>query len=293
MRKASQRLFVSQPAISQALQKLRNHFDDELFVKVPKGLEPTSFAIELAQAITPHLDGLANALNTSQEFEPGEIDFKLKIALAPMVLSCLSGTLFQQLRAQAPQAEIELVSWTRTTLEDISQGQVLIGVNYELPRPKEVYINHLIDVNGLVLVRKDHPITKTVAGPLDFEGYEIASFIVPGWNEQASLAEKILLSQGVSARTAFRSEMIMAVIDVIQHTDMFMPHSNLFPIEQYPSLRAIEIDIDHELKTTKVYSQYHIKNRNNPLITWLHEEIQTALKLQVNKNESILKPTTL
>lgn len=33
MRKASQRLFVSQPAISQALQKLRNHFDDELFVK--------------------------------------------------------------------------------------------------------------------------------------------------------------------------------------------------------------------------------------------------------------------
>lgn len=38
MRKASERLFVSQPAISQSLTKLRNHFDDELFVKVPKGL---------------------------------------------------------------------------------------------------------------------------------------------------------------------------------------------------------------------------------------------------------------
>ncbi|WCP67757.1 LysR family transcriptional regulator [Vibrio tubiashii] len=281
MRKASQRLFVSQPAISQALQKLRHHFDDDLFVKVPKGLEPTSFAIELAESITPHLDGLANALNASQEFDPSEVNSKLKIALAPMVLTCLSGTLFQQLKSQAPNAEIELVSWTRTTLEDISKGQVLIGVNYELPKPKEVYINHLIDVNGLVLVRKDHPITKTVAEPQDFEGYEIASFIVPGWNEQASLAEKILKSQGVTAKTGFRSEMIMAVIDVIQHTDMFMPHSNLFPIEQYPSLRAIEVNVDHELKTASVYSHYHIKNRNNPLIRWLHKEIQTALEKQV------------
>lgn len=38
MRKASVRLNVSQPAISQALQRLRHHFDDELFVKVRSGL---------------------------------------------------------------------------------------------------------------------------------------------------------------------------------------------------------------------------------------------------------------
>ncbi|GAM76858.1 transcriptional regulators [Vibrio ishigakensis] len=37
MRKASVRLNVSQPAISQALQRLRHHFDDELFVKVRSG----------------------------------------------------------------------------------------------------------------------------------------------------------------------------------------------------------------------------------------------------------------
>ncbi|AIW13249.1 LysR family transcriptional regulator [Vibrio tubiashii] len=284
MRKASQRLFVSQPAISQALQKLRHHFDDDLFVKVPKGLEPTSFAIELAESITPHLDGLANALNASQKFDPSEVNSKLKIALAPMVLSCLSGTLFQQLRAQAPNAEIELVSWTHATLEEISKGQVLIGVNYDLSAPKEIYINHLIEVTGHVLVRQDHPITKSIADPQDFEGYEIASFINPGWNDHASLAEQILKSQGVTARTGFRSEMIMAIIDVIKHTDMFMPHSNLFPIDQYPSLRAIEVNVDDKLKKTSVYSQYHVKNRNNPLIAWLHHEIKSALEQQISSN---------
>ncbi len=43
-RKSSDRLFVSQPAISQALQKLRYHLNDDLFVKVPNGLKPTLFA---------------------------------------------------------------------------------------------------------------------------------------------------------------------------------------------------------------------------------------------------------
>lgn len=282
MRKASQRLYVSQPAISQSLQKLRNHFEDELFVKVPKGLEPTPFASELALRITPHLDGLAGALNTTYEFDPSAIDSKIKIALSPMVLSSLSGTLFQRLREQAPNAGIELVSWTRATLGEISKGEVLIGVNYDLSASKDIYIKPLIEITARVVVRKDHPIKKAIAQPKDFDGYEIASFINPGWNDQHSYAEQILKSLGFNTRTGFRSEMVMAVIDVVQHTDLFMPHCNLFPIEHYPTLRAIDVDIEHDLKMLKVFSQYHIKNRNNPLVAWLHKEIQIALQRQID-----------
>jgi len=288
MRKASQRLFVSQPAISQSLQKLRNHFDDDLFVKVPKGLEPTSFAIELAQSITPHLDGLASALNSSQEFDPKMIDTKIKIALSPMVLACLSGTLIHQLREHAPQAEIELVGWTHDTLSSISKGEVLFGVNYDISAPKEIYLKPLIELKGRVIVRQGHPVQGPIATLEDFDGYEIASSISPGWNDSFSVAEQMMKSRGLKTRVAFRSELVMAIIDVVQHTDMFMPHSNLFPVDLYPNLRAIDIVMDEQEKSMPIFSQYHIKNRNNPLIHWLHSEIQTALNHQVNKSESIL-----
>lgn len=288
MRKASQRLFVSQPAISQALQKLRNHFDDELFVKVPSGLEPTSFATELAQSITPHLDGLATALNSSQEFDPKMINSKIKIALSPMVLACLSGTLFHQLREQAPDAEIELVGWTQNTVDSISKGDILLGVNYDLAAPKEVYLKPLIELKGRIFVRQGHPIQGPIATLEDFDGYEIASFINPGWNDSFSVAEQLMKSRGLNARIGFRSELIMAIIDVVQHTDMYMPHSNLFPLDLYPNLRAIDVKMNEQAKTMPVYGQYHIKNRNNPLIHWLHHEIQSALEYQINKTESIL-----
>ncbi len=40
MRKAAHRLKVSQPAVSKALQRLREHFGNELFVKTPTGYNP-------------------------------------------------------------------------------------------------------------------------------------------------------------------------------------------------------------------------------------------------------------
>ncbi len=81
MRKASERLFVSQPAISKALQRLRDHFDDELFVKTHHGLRATQKATQLAEAIAPILDDLSSAVNHSSKFSPSQLDGVIKIAI--------------------------------------------------------------------------------------------------------------------------------------------------------------------------------------------------------------------
>lgn len=77
--------------------------------------------------------------------------------------------------------------------------------------------------------------------------------------------------------------MVLALIDVLLNSDMYMPHSTLFPIHNYPNLRAIDVDIASELKTVGVYSHIHIKNRNNPLHMWLCDVVQQALNEHVNK----------
>ncbi|WP_133152734.1 LysR family transcriptional regulator, partial [Vibrio sp. 10N.261.52.A1] len=130
-RKAADRLFVSQPAVSQALQKLRHHFSDDLFVKVHGGLQATAFSEQLANEITPHLDGLMTAVNSSNIFDPQDIDYPIKIALSPVVLACLSGSLYREIMAQAPNSKLELTSWTNTSVDDLQKGEVLLGISYE------------------------------------------------------------------------------------------------------------------------------------------------------------------
>lgn len=283
-RKAAERLFVTQPAVSQALQKLRHHFGDDLFVKVHGGLQPTHFSEQLANELAPHMDGISNAVNSSYGFDPKEIDYPIKIALSPIVLACLSGSLYQSITNLAPNCKLELTSWTASTAERIQKGDVLLGVAYQLPNTsKEIYVQKIVDIEGRLFVRKDHPIKQSIIKPQDLAGCEIASLISPGWNDNFSQASLVLENHAVPHRVAFRSEVVMAVIDVILNSDMLMPHSNLFPIHNYPNLRTIDIDIEDELKMVGVYTHIHKKNRNNPLLTWLNDVVQGALKEQINK----------
>ncbi|MCC4820907.1 LysR family transcriptional regulator, partial [Vibrio lentus] len=230
------------------------------------------------------MDGLSVAINTSNTFDPKEIDYTLKIALSPIVLSCLSGSLFKVIREQAPNANLELVSWTNASVSDIQKGEVLMGVSYLGSKTsKEVYTKKLIELTGRIFVRKDHPLKQEIVTPYDVAGYDIASLVTPGWNDNHSLASDILTDLSVEHSVGFRSELIMAVIDVIQHTDMYMPHSNLFLVDNYPTLRGIDVVIDGEPPKTPVYCHLHIKNRNSPITNWLFELIQKALSTQVNK----------
>ncbi|CAE6955872.1 Transcriptional regulator [Vibrio sp. B1REV9] len=284
MRKASQRLFVSQPAISQSLQKLRNHFNDELFVKVKTGLEPTPFAESLNSGITPHLGGLAAAVNLTNKFDPAEIDHKIRIALAPITMTCLPGFLFKKIQTQAPNAQLELVSWSNSTIDEILKGETLLGVNYELLLSnKEIYTPKLLDLKGRIIVRNGHPITKPHVEPKDLAGYPIASLISPGWNDKFSYASELLTEMSIEHTIGFRSEMVTAILDVVRHTDMYLPHSNLFPVEQYPGLRALDITIDGQPQMKSVHAHMHVRNRNNPLVSWLVNLAKQGLKQQSDK----------
>ncbi|WP_026970401.1 LysR family transcriptional regulator [Aliagarivorans marinus] len=283
MRKASERLRVSQPAISQALVKLRHHFDDELFVKVPRGLKPTPFSESLAIAIAPHLTGLAEVLNQSSEFDPLKLEQTLKIALSPVMLSGGAGTLFKRIREAAPKANIELVSWNASTLTELENGSVMLGVHYDLGTSKTLVTEQLVTVKGMVFVRQGHPLSKQTVQLEDLEGLEIASLIIPDWNEDYILVAEAMKRHNLSYRSGFRSEFVTALIDVVESSDMYMAHSNLFPSYQYPQLRAMAFNVAGDPYEMDVFSYCHVRNRHNPVKKWLHNLIAEVLAEQIEK----------
>ncbi|BBC42440.1 LysR family transcriptional regulator [Photobacterium damselae subsp. piscicida] len=278
-RKAAERLFVTQPAISHALQRLRNHFNDELFVKSLNGLQATPFAEELIAQLTPHLDGLSITLNASQEFHPELIERTIKIALAPQVLCAIAGRLFTKVREQAPNIDLQIVNWSMNSIDDIAKGELHFGVNYSFSNvTKEMQSRELRTVHGVIAVRDEHPIKKDTVKPQDLVEYEIASLIIPGWNTHRSHAADVMDSLGFQTKIGFRSEIPSALVDVVLQTDMYFPTSHIFPINRYKGLRTIEVDLPEEQKLQMLYSYYHKKNRNSALTQWLHRIVLELLQ---------------
>ncbi|KXF82619.1 LysR family transcriptional regulator [Enterovibrio coralii] len=281
MRKAADKLFVTQPAVSQALKKLRFHFNDELFTKSRNGLKATPYAEELFARLKPHLDGLSAALNESSEFDPATINRPLRIALAPQVLSTLAGRLVTLLKEKAPGIELQLVNWNRSTLDELIQGEIDFGINYELAStPKEVMTEALIAIQSAVIVRTEHPVNQPTVTPHDLEGYELATLIIPDWNNNQSLAAQVMEQLGLSYSIGFSSELPSAILDVVQQTDMYFPSHHLFPIERFPNLRMMDVEIDCVPSTYDVLGYFHQKDRNSDFTHWLKSLLVDALEQQ-------------
>lgn len=280
MRKASVRLNISQPAISQALQRLRHHFDDELFVKVRSGLEPTAYATELANAVTPILDELASAVNGVANFSEKEIDQTLHICMNSMLEVSIGGRLFSSLKKQAPKAKLEFQGWGSSAMNKILEGQTLIGIGYENEAFKGVYSEKLLDLVGLIVVREGHPWAGKKLQVKDLEGSSVASLVAKGWNDNRSIAADFLKQHGVNINVGFRSELILPLLDVVRRSDMFLAGTTIFPVSEHQGLVAVDVDVDLEAIKVPIYAHYHVKNRNNPLIKWLVSSIRQELQQQ-------------
>src|SRR4051812_39309041 len=68
--KAATSLGLSQPGVSNALARLRKLTDDPLFLRTPKGMEPTPFAEQLAEPTARALQVIHAAINQRASFDP-------------------------------------------------------------------------------------------------------------------------------------------------------------------------------------------------------------------------------
>ena len=281
MRRASERLHVTQPAVSQALKKLRHHFGDELFVRTPSGMQPTSFTSDLMEDVEPLLDELSSALNRGQTFRPQDIDRAIHIVLAPHMTGYLSTRLFRAIRAESPQAELHLHAWSVESIAALAKGEQLLGLNAPLEAlPKEISRMELADDHYTIYVREDHPLLgrKEIVTLSDLDGVEIASLIVPDFNSQVTHIERVLRGNGYSARVGFRSAQSSAVTDILRSTDMVYGASSFIDPGDLEGLRSLDVKINDQYLNRPVTAYFHRKNRNSPLVAWLLGLLQNQLQ---------------
>jgi DNA-binding transcriptional LysR family regulator len=271
LQKASTRLHVSAPALSKSINRLRHHFDDQLFLKVPRGLSPTPFSDNLAQKIAPTFDTLNNNIKSLQEFAPSDLNGKLTIAISPFLLHAIGKDLFTEIHQQAPNVELHLVNWSKSSLEDISIGISKLGINYDLPLSRKDIASQLITKDQFrVYVKKDHPIQDRIEFS-DVQNYPIATLIAADWNLKESFAEKIIREVDITFQPniVFRSELPSAILETISETNILFPSTGYIHIERYPNLKALS-PIDTELDLVKdILVYYPVKDKNDPTQQWL------------------------
>lgn len=133
--RAARRIGLSQPAMSNALSRLRALFDDELFVRSGRGMEPTARAQSLAVPVSEALRRIEETLAPALAFDPANLDREMRIAMTDNSMAVLLEALIGRFRQAAPKLDLHIKNSRAagmTPMLDDGEIDMAIGVAGEL-----------------------------------------------------------------------------------------------------------------------------------------------------------------
>ena len=134
--RAAEKLFLGQPTISAALNRLRALFNDPLFIRVGHRMEPTARANEIIHHLSPALDAMSVALSLTRDFDPASSDMTFRLGLSDDVEYSLLPPLLRAIRQEAPGIIIVIKQVNYWNISELlMSGEITVGVclTRELP----------------------------------------------------------------------------------------------------------------------------------------------------------------
>ncbi|MGE7992499.1 LysR family transcriptional regulator [Pseudomonas sp. NPDC089554] len=134
--RAAEKLFLGQPAISAALSRLRSLFDDPLFVRTGRSMEPSARAHEIFSLLSPALDSISTAVSRAAEFDPATSTSVFRIGLSDDAEFALLPQLLKRIRAEAPGIVLVVRRVNYLLMPTLlASGEISVGVSYSTELP--------------------------------------------------------------------------------------------------------------------------------------------------------------
>lgn len=270
--RAAERLHVTQPAVSGMLARLRDVFDDPLFVRTQRGLLPTP----RAEALGPGLKQLiqdVNALVSTEQFDPATSDATLSISVNDYMQSVLVVPLIATLRRSAPGMRLAIRNpHTLGQTTSLARGDIDLLVTIPEFADPSLRSTFLYREEYVGVVRKQHPLKSSPVSLEQFLAFDHV-LVSPSDGAFEGPTDRSLKKLGMRRRVALSVSSFHTLIDVLHEDDLvaLMPRRLFY--RHSTKLRMIEAPV--EVAGFDVIAAWHERTEHDPAHRWLRGQLST------------------
>nr|WP_276593201.1 LysR family transcriptional regulator [Sphingomonas sp. GC_Shp_3] len=278
--RAAERMGMTQPALSNALSRLRLMLQDQLFVRERYGIQPTPIALELAPRIAEALAQLDDAVLGQQAFDPAQAERLFTIAPNGYVEFVLVPGVVARLQKVAPGIKLRLTPYGNDLVETgVVSGTTALVLGRIVDPPDNLVVQHLMDEGLACAVRADHPDVGDAMTREQFEAMKHVNIVPPG-RMRAGLFQA-LAHQQLKRNVAISVTNFFAVAEMVAVTDYcaILPSLICRRLMHDPRLKILPAPVD--LGSFPVEMAWHVRYRHDPAHRWLRAligEVITDLK---------------
>lgn len=286
--RAAEQLSMTQPAVSNALARMRILWDDELLVPDGRKVQPTSYAKNLWEKVRDSLHNLNQAIEPDN-FEAKNAKRTFRIALPDIALDTLWLDIRKLFENKAPGLNLHAVPYTiacsKSLLDDAEVDLVIGQSNRSL---ENICSDHLFDTSYVCAMRKDNPLAKQ---KLTVEAFASAQHLLVSLSgDSSSPTDQALRQLGLSRRVAVTVNNFSSAVPIIQGSDLIaiLPTDLLdkFLAGDALAITHPPIDIPH----TSISMLWHKRQSADEGLIWLRKHIKKIfIERRAQQLEKVLK----
>lgn len=279
--RAAERLGLSQPSVSGNLAKLRDYFDDPLFVRSATGMSPTPLTQSIISPVQQVLLRIEREILAKPSFDPTTTERPFTIALSDVGEMVFLPPLLRRFEEVAPQSSIASVTLRPNELcKALENGQVDVAVGYfpDLERAG-FFRQRLLSHRFVCLLRADHPIQSKSLTLGQFVSLRHA--VVHSEGRSQEIFERFLQAQGIRRTVGLSTPHFMSIPTIISRSDMVVtvPHAVGMAYGR-PALNLRTVEPPFATPSIELRQHWHARFHKDQRHSWLRREISVLFNDQ-------------
>jgi DNA-binding transcriptional LysR family regulator len=281
--RAAERVFISQPAMSAALQKLRDFFGDPLLVRIGRDMELTPRGLSLLGPVREALLHIQTTLGTQPTFDPRSVERAFTVISSADASLRVMPKVFRRLAREAPGIRCHIEHFSETTLSRLEYGDADLYVGLNSLRlfglkafPDTLRIVDLRPVKWVCAVSCDHP---TVRNELTKAQYLELPHVF-GWpaGHTIPLEELVRRLLGTDLDVRATTQGLLEIAFLLAGTPFVatLPEHLAVALAGLANVRILPVPF--ETPETREVVLWHKRNEPDPGHAWLRDSVIAAAR---------------
>ncbi len=271
--RAAERLNLSQPAMSNALARLRAYFGDDLLIARNKRMYPTPFAETLLPQVRQALETMEGVIATSRHFDPATTNRTFRIMTSDYIATSILFPIVTRLADTAPGVRIELLLPSPRRIELLESGGIDLLITLQEYVTPELPSERLFEDAYCLVGRAGHPAltgTPTLAAMLDHAHVHVAI----GDERLPSFGDAYLDRMGIQRRIAMIAPNFGMLPWLLQDTDWLALIQGRLAAQLARNFPLVAVAPPLPIPPLVEMAQYHVTRSNDPGLRWLIDLIR-------------------
>ena len=283
--RAAIRMNQTQPAISAALRKLRELFNDELLVRSGNAMVPTPRGLELLDPARAALHEIDQLFVSAQTFDAATTQQQFKIGCPDYLATVFLASVVRALRRQAPNARLLIHPLGPEYDFDraLAKGELDIVIGNWPEPPEQLHTTPLLDDDIVCLMAADHPLAR---GRMTVKQYLHAPHLVPLPFSAAhrGVIDRHLASLRVTRNARVEVPFFTMAPHMLVGSDLIFTISRHFAAHYAGLLPLVVVECPIEFPRMSFYQMWHGRQQASPAHLWLRGVLKDVAAATVGRH---------